>query len=98
LNTVLVAFLIVGFIGALIGVFIAIASAVFRVEVDERVEIIYNMLPHFNCGACGTPGCMAMAAELVAGNISVNKCKPSKPDAKSLINQKLTELEIQIKE
>lgn len=86
------AFLFGGAVGALVGIVIAICSKIFHVKVDERIEIIYEMLPHFNCGSCGTPGCMAFAGELVNNNADVNRCKPSKPEGKEAILEKLKEL------
>lgn len=92
MNSVLTAMLVVGLIGMVIGVVLAIASKVLFVKVDERVEIIHEMLPHFNCGACGTPGCSAFADALVNGGADVARCKPSKPEVKQAIKEKLVEL------
>lgn len=95
---VLNSLIIVGLIGAIMGLFIAISSKVFYVEQDTRVEDIYELLPHFNCGACGTPGCMPMAELLVNGEISIQKCRPAKPEQREAINDKLNELGITIVE
>lgn len=94
MNSVLTAMLVVGLIGMVIGVVLAIASKVLFVKVDERVEIIHEMLPHFNCGACGTAGCSAFAEALVNGGADVARCKPSKPEAKEAIKDKLKEFNI----
>lgn len=90
--------LIVGLIGATMGLFIAISSKVFYVEQDTRVEEVYELLPHFNCGACGTPGCMPMAELLVKGEISIQKCRPAKPEQREQVNEKLKELKIEVLE
>jgi iron only hydrogenase large subunit-like protein len=38
-----------------------------------KMQRIYEALPHLDCGACGAPGCMAFAEDLVKGmNV---KCK-----------------------
>ena len=42
---------------ALFGAVLAIASKVFAVHRDPRVEEIVEALPGANCGACGFPGC-----------------------------------------
>jgi Na+-translocating ferredoxin:NAD+ oxidoreductase subunit B len=94
-NIILVSAGIVGSVGATVGIMLAVGSKIFHVEVDERIQIIYEMLPHFNCGSCGTPGCMAMAGELVNNKADVNRCKPSKPDGKAAINAKLKELGVE---
>ena len=73
-------------LGALLGAILSFASKKFAVEVDVRA-----LLPGLNCGACGTPGCDAMAQMLVNGEISVDRCRPSKPDQKEAINRYLTE-------
>ena len=92
MNNILIPILIMGIIGGTLGLLIAIVNKVFFVKDDERVTIIYDLLPHYDCGACGTPGCMAMAGELVDGNITIDKCRPAKPEQKEIINQKLIEL------
>lgn len=90
--------IMVGALGAITGIIIAIASSVLYVEEDTRVDEIYELLPHFNCGACGTPGCRPMAETLVASEISIQKCRPAKPEQRDAINAKLKELGIEIKE
>lgn len=65
-------------LGAALGLLLAIAGKVFYVEVDTRVEQITNMLPGYNCGACGYPGCAGLADALVSGEAkSPTQCKPS---------------------
>ncbi len=100
MNTLIIAIeagLIVGIIGVVIGIILAISSKIFFVKEDNRIEIIYEMLPHFNWGACGTAGCKAFAASLVSGENTIDKCKPSKPDVKDAINFKLESLKSNIK-
>jgi Na+-translocating ferredoxin:NAD+ oxidoreductase subunit B len=63
-----------GFLGALLGV----AGVLFYVKPDERVEKVLAMLPGYNCGACGYPGCAGLADALVEGKVTkVSACKPS---------------------
>lgn len=78
-------------IGGLLGLGLAIATKVFHVEVDARVEEINDMLPGYNCGACGCPGCMGMAEKLVEGSINLKACKPAKEDALLAIQKYLKE-------
>jgi electron transport complex protein RnfB len=53
-----------------------IASIKLRVEVDPRVEQIYKVLPHIDCGACGFAGC-SKYAEAVSKNAElIGKCAP----------------------
>lgn len=72
------AFLVLGLIGAVLGIVLAVASDLFHVEVDERVETVTEMLPGYNCGACGFPGCAGMAEKVVAGETNLKACKPGK--------------------
>lgn len=50
--------MLVGGIGLLAGVILAVASKFFAVEVDERVTQIRECLPGANCGGCGFAGWM----------------------------------------
>ncbi len=67
---------IVGAIGAVIGLILAIASKIFHVEVDPRYDLIVENLPGFNCGACGYAGCSGMAEGILAGEANVRNCAP----------------------
>jgi len=84
---ILTAVLVLGAMGLVIGVLLAIASVVFEVKEDPRVVEVYDALPHFNCGACGYPGCQGMAQGLIKGEVPISNCKPSKPDARQKIHE-----------
>ena len=71
---------ILGGCGILAGVLLTVASKVFHVEVDERVEKIGNSLPQANCGACGFAGCADYADAIVNNNASTNLCRPGGAD------------------
>jgi len=68
------ALVIMGGLGLLFGVGLAIASRIFWVQKDPRVEAIEAILPNANCGACGAPGCAGFAAGVVAGKYDVTRC------------------------
>lgn len=70
------ALLELAFFGLLFGVGLALAAKKFAVEVDPRVEMILEILPNANCGACGYPGCSGFAKAVVAGEASVSGCTP----------------------
>ncbi|MBE6109503.1 MAG: electron transporter RnfB [Erysipelotrichaceae bacterium] len=72
-------------LGGVIGVLLGIASVKLYVEEDHRVEDVLAMLPGYNCGGCGNPGCAGMAAKLVEGESTIDKCKPCKADAREAI-------------
>ena len=61
-------------LGILFGVILAIASRIFAVEVDARVEQITEALPGANCGGCGYSGCAGLADAIVKGEAKPNAC------------------------
>lgn len=61
-------------LGIVFGVVLAVASRVFAVKVDERVEQILEVLPGANCGGCGYSGCAALAEAIVKGEALPNAC------------------------
>jgi electron transport complex protein RnfB len=74
------ALLVVGIIGAILGLGLSIASDKFHVEIDERIEKVTEMLPGYNCGACGYPGCAGLAEGSVNEGVKLGLCKPAKKD------------------
>lgn len=68
------AILSLGLLGTLFGVVLAIAAKKFAVETDPREEKILALLPGANCGACGFPGCSAVAGAIVSGRIAPYAC------------------------
>ena len=72
--SVVYAVLVLGVLGCLFGGGLAMASKVFAVEKDPRVEEIQNTLPGANCGGCGFAGCAACAAAIASGAAPVNAC------------------------
>ncbi|MCD6418224.1 RnfABCDGE type electron transport complex subunit B [bacterium] len=70
------ALLELGFFGLLFGIGLALAAKKFAVEVDPRVEMVMEVLPNANCGACGYPGCSGFAKAVVAGEAPVSGCIP----------------------
>jgi electron transport complex protein RnfB len=65
-----------GGIGLFFGFLLGMASKVFHVEIDPRVEAVQAALPGANCGACGMPGCSGYADAIVHQNADINKCAP----------------------
>jgi RnfABCDGE-type electron transport complex B subunit len=53
---------------------LALAYRFLRVEEDPRLELVEDLLPGNNCGACGEPGCVAFAEKLVVGELTPGKC------------------------
>ena len=66
--------LIMGSVATLCGLGLALASRVFYVFVDPKIEAVAGALPGANCGGCGLPGCNANAEAIVAGKASPSSC------------------------
>ena len=64
-------------LGLLLSVALAFANKKLYVYEDPRIEAVDSMLPQANCGACGFPGCRAMAEKLVSGETNPSKCTVS---------------------
>lgn len=77
---IIIATLVVGVIGLLIGVALVATGKKFYVEVDEREIEVRENLPGNNCGACGYAGCDAVAAAIAKGDAPVNACPVNSAD------------------
>ena len=74
MQNVLYAILVLGCMGAVFGLVLAIASKVFAVKTDERLEPLIEALPGANCGGCGFSGCAAYAQAVLEGKARIGKC------------------------
>lgn len=66
--------LVLGGLGFTFAVLLSIASQVFAVKIDPKVDEVRNALPGANCGACGYPGCDGLANAIVDGRAATNAC------------------------
>jgi electron transport complex protein RnfB len=82
---ILTAILILGGVGLAFGVLIALANRSLWVWEDPRIEIVAQMLPNANCGACGLPGCRAFAEQAVEGKVSPAQCTVANDDSRRAI-------------
>jgi len=76
MNNIVIAILVLGIMGGVFGLILAIASQVFAVKTDPRMEEILGHLAGANCGGCGYAGCADCAAHILAGTAPVNSCAP----------------------
>jgi Na+-translocating ferredoxin:NAD+ oxidoreductase RNF subunit RnfB len=83
---IIIATLVVGIIGLLIGIALVATGKKFHVDVDERVTQIRECLPGNNCGACGFAGCDAVAAAIVKGEAPANACPVNSADRNAEIS------------
>ena len=74
------AVILMGGMGILIGALLAVASKVFYVYVDPKIEAVEDALPGANCGGCGLPGCGANAEAIVGGKAGPDSCVAGGPD------------------
>jgi len=77
----LIATIIMTALGAFFGISLAVAHRFLRVEEDPRLDVIEDMLPGSNCGACGEAGCRAFSESLVAGTQKPSGCTVSNEGA-----------------
>ena len=89
--TFLVSGLIMLAVGGALGLLLSIASEKFKVEEDPRLETVTNLLPGYNCGACGQTGCAGLANALITKETDVIMCKPIKADKRDEIIKYLAE-------
>ena len=40
----------------------------------RKAQEIYEMLPEFDCGACGSPNCVAFSRDVAEGNAVLSDC------------------------
>lgn len=74
IEAIILAAVVVGCVGIVIGIILGIAGEKFKVEVDPREEAVLDALPGNNCGGCGFAGCSGLAAAIAAGTAEVNSC------------------------
>jgi Na+-translocating ferredoxin:NAD+ oxidoreductase RNF subunit RnfB len=61
-------------LGAIIGIMLTVASRVFYVYEDPRIELVVQCFAAANCGACGYAGCSAAAVAVVEGKAPPSVC------------------------
>ena len=82
---ILTAVAILGGVGLVFAILIALANRKLRVWEDPRIDAVAGMLPGANCGACGVPGCRAFAEKLVAGTAKPSGCNVSNDEGRAAI-------------
>ena len=82
---ILAAVAILGGVGLVFAVFIALADRKLKVWEDPRIDVVASLLPNANCGACVVPGCRAFAEKLVAGEMQPAGCNVANADQRDAI-------------
>lgn len=74
MNPILLALIFFAVLGGVLGFLLALFDKKMKVAEDPRIGEIAELLPGANCGGCGFAGCSGLAAAIVEGKASVNKC------------------------
>jgi Na+-translocating ferredoxin:NAD+ oxidoreductase subunit B len=82
---ILTAILVLGFLGLLFGIGLAIAAKKLAVFIDPKSEAVQHLLPGSNCGACGNPGCFGFAESLLSGKSNIDSCRVCSEETKEKI-------------
>jgi electron transport complex protein RnfB len=85
LNSAWLAGLVMLGLGFVFAVVLLIAHEKLKVEVDPKVEEIYTVLPHIDCGACGFAGCGGYAKGVLDNPELIGRCSPGGPDTANKI-------------
>lgn len=76
--------------GLILGFILGIASEKLVLNVDPLIESVTELLPGFNCGGCGYPGCANFAKGIVNKEVAtISTCRPSNADQRDAIKQLL---------
>ena len=72
--SIVIAIAVLGGLGLIFGLILAVASKVFYVETDPRLDKLNDCLPGANCGGCGYAGCAAYAEAVLKGEAPIGAC------------------------
>lgn len=85
LSGLLAPLVVVLVLGIILGVILGIAEKVLTVEMDPRLAKLIELLPGYNCGACGSPGCEGHANAVMGYESKLKQCKPMKAEQEKVI-------------
>jgi electron transport complex protein RnfB len=83
--TIIIALAALGSLTLVLAVMLIVANKKLYVYEDPRIEVVEDMLPHANCGACGYPGCRPFAEALVSEEALPGKCTVSSEEGRAAI-------------
>jgi electron transport complex protein RnfB len=83
--TVVIAVIALGGLTLLLALMLVVANRKLYVYEDPRIDVVEDMLPHANCGACGLPGCRPFAEAVVDGRMLPGKCTVSSDEGRAAI-------------
>jgi len=85
MTNILIAVAFMASLGLLLALVLVLANRRLYVYEDPRIDEVEEMLPHANCGACGTAGCRDFAEKLVGGEVKPGKCTVNSADMNQFI-------------
>jgi Na+-translocating ferredoxin:NAD+ oxidoreductase RNF subunit RnfB len=71
--------------GLILALILVVANRRLAVYEDPKIDEVEELLPHANCGACGTAGCRAFAEKLVNGELKPSGCTVNSIEMNQLI-------------
>lgn len=80
MNEIVIAGLIMTSVAGFFGIVLALAHRFLHVIEDPRIDMVEEMLPGTNCGACGEAGCRTFAEAVVNETVVPGKCTVSNAD------------------
>ena len=85
INQLLLASFFMASLGVILAGVLSIANRRLYVYEDPKIDEVEDLLPHANCGACGTPGCRPFAEALVARETDPGLCTVNSSDMNQMI-------------
>ena len=73
-SNIITATVVLGGIACILGLLLAYAAKLFAIDVDERITLVEEQLPHLNCGSCGFSGCEGYSRAIVEKGAPTNLC------------------------
>lgn len=85
LHTIIVAVAFMAVFGIILSLILVAANKKLFIYEDPRIDEVEEMLPHANCGACGTAGCRPFAELLTKGEAEPAQCTVSSKEMSQAI-------------
>ncbi len=82
---IITALIALGGLTVVLALMLILANKKLYVYEDPRIDVVEDLLPHANCGACGQPGCRPFAELLVSGDVLPGKCTVSSEEGRLAI-------------
>jgi Na+-translocating ferredoxin:NAD+ oxidoreductase RNF subunit RnfB len=83
--SILISLIALGGLSFVLAMMLILANKKLYVYEDPRIDVVEDMLPHANCGACGYPGCRPFAEAVVSGVSLPGKCTVSSEEGRMAI-------------